>query len=375
MPEFNAMEFAAKLLTEFVGTLFLVFTIATAAGQGAVLAAVSIGFTLTCMIYAGGHVSGAHYNPAVTLAVAIRGKAGGAINIVGYVVAQFAGAAVGAALASAFGIDGGIGFPSVGDRYTAAQALVCEIILTMALTNTVLNVATSTKTAGNGFYGLAIGFTVLSGAISVGGISGGCFNPAVALLCVFRREWSDITIYIFGPLIGGALGALLFRLTADDELKPPDAPPTVPELVRMLLVEFWGTFMLCFTVALAASPYNGSGLAALSIGLILMAQVYTGGATSGANYNPAVSCALLVRFQTAGAGAACAKIREKFSPAKAVSYILVQSVAALVAGGIASWIAGGRPSDDNAGGAPFPGAGYSTGQAFLSELMGTFMLA
>ena len=352
----------SKLATEFLGTLFLSFTIATAAGQGAELAPIAIGFTLTCAVYAGGHVSGSHYNPAVTLAVALRGKAGSALEIVGYLASEFAGAATGAAIATVFG--GGIGYPDVAG--SKLRALAAEIILTAALTNTVLNVATSTKTAGNDFFGLAIGCTVLSGAISVGGVSGGCFNPAIAMLCIIRGDLGNVPIYICGPAFGGTVGALLFRLTADDEFT---SKPKVPELVRATIVEFWGTFMLCFTVACAASPENGSGgLAALSVGMMLMAQVFTGGAVSGANYNPAVTTAVLVRFQTAGFGPACKKIRANFSLRKAACYYVAQCVASLLAGTLATWIFDGNH------GFPYPAAGVSAGQAFVAELMATFFL-
>ena len=360
-------ELIAKCATEFIGTFFLCFTIAAAAGQGAELAPVAIGFTLTCMVYAGGHVSGAHYNPAVTLAIALRGKAGGAVDVIGYLLAEFGGGALGGGVASVL-LNGGIGYAALGEGVSAGRAAVAEIVITMALTNTVLNVATSAKSAGNDFFGLAIGCTVLSGAISVGGISGGAFNPAVAMLGVDASAFTDnLWIPFTMPLVGGVLGWALFRLTADDELSET---PRVPEMVRMLATEFWGTFMLCFTVACAAGPGNGSSLAALSIGLMLMAQVYTGGATSGANYNPAVTIALLVRHQTAGAGPACARIRKMFSPIKAAAYIFAQCGAALLAGLVASFVYGGHANI----GYPYPASGVSDGRAFLAELVATYML-
>ena len=129
------------------------------------------------MIFAGGHISGAHYNPAVTLAVAVRGRLPKS-EVVPYWIAQVVGAV--AAAGVAMFLTGGVEKPA-GPPVDVAKALVAEFVFSFALAYVVLNVATAKGTAGNSFYGLAIGFTVLTGAFAVGSISGGAFNPAVAI--------------------------------------------------------------------------------------------------------------------------------------------------------------------------------------------------
>src|SRR5262249_25543077 len=161
---------------ELIGTFFLVFTVGMTViktGDG-VIPPLAIGSALMVMIYAGGHISGGHYNPAVTLGVWLRGKCD-TKDVVPYWIAQVAGGAVAAGLA--IYMHGGQGKASDPD---IPKAFLAEFLFTFALVWVVLNVATSKGTAGNSNYGLAIGFTVLTGAFAVGGISGGAFNPAVA---------------------------------------------------------------------------------------------------------------------------------------------------------------------------------------------------
>jgi aquaporin Z len=175
----------------------------------------AIGAILMAMIFAGGHISGGHYNPAVTLAVFVRRKITAGLAV-GYMVSQtLAGiVAAGAVIALKGGAaTGALPAPLV-------PVLVAEFIFTFALAWVVLNVATAKGTTGNSFYGLAIGFTVLVGAVAVGGVSGGAFNPAVAfgasLMGLFA--WANIWIYLVGCLAGGAAAGLVFRA-----LNPADA--------------------------------------------------------------------------------------------------------------------------------------------------------
>src|SRR5262249_8149612 len=166
-----------KYIAEFIGTFFLVLTMGCrviAPGAGP-LAPLAIGSALMVMVFAGGHISGGHFNPAVTLGVWLRGKCE-AKDVAPYMISQVAGAVV-ASLAVRY----------LKSRATIAPiqlatlpALLAEFLFTFALVYVVLNSATAKSTAGNSFYGLAIGFTVLVGAYSVGSISGGAFNPAVA---------------------------------------------------------------------------------------------------------------------------------------------------------------------------------------------------
>jgi aquaporin Z len=205
---------------EFIGTFFLVFTIGSAVIPLAhPLAPLAIGSVLMVMIFAGGHISGGHYNPAVTLGVFLRGKCP-VVDFVPYMVAQAAGAAL-AALAVQF-LKGDSMPDAAGPLPSGVpQVILAEALFTFALVYVVLNVATAKGTAGNSFYGLAIGFTVLAGAIAVGGISGGVFNPAVALgICLMKiANWTNIWVYLVADFGAGALAAIVFRMVnpGDDE--------------------------------------------------------------------------------------------------------------------------------------------------------------
>ncbi|MBC8048038.1 MAG: aquaporin [Fimbriimonadaceae bacterium] len=195
-----------KLIVEFIGTMFLVVII------GLTGDAIAIGFGLMALVYMGGHISGAHYNPAVSLAILLRGK----ITIgemFQYWAAQIAGALIGAGIST--WLNDAATPVAVGAGRTVVEALAAEILFTFALASVVLNVATAKSNAGNSFYGLAIGFTVLVGAVSVGSISGGAFNPAVSIgHNVFAKNWTDIWIHIVGPCIGAAVAASVFRMTS-----------------------------------------------------------------------------------------------------------------------------------------------------------------
>jgi aquaporin Z len=199
-----------KYLVEFIGTLFFVLTIGFTVlepGAGA-MAPLAIGSALMVMIYAGGHISGGHYNPAVTLAVWLRGRCASS-DVAGYMTAQFLAAAI-AALIVLF-VKGN---PSVQPATpNIINALIAEFLFTFALCYVVLNVATSKDTSGNSFYGLAIGFTVLIGAYSVGAISGGAFNPAVAvgITVMGLSSVANIWIFLLANFVGGALAAVTFN--------------------------------------------------------------------------------------------------------------------------------------------------------------------
>jgi len=207
----------AKYVVEFICTFFLVFTIGctvvdTPAG---VVPPLAIGSALMVMVYAGGHISGAHYNPAVSLAVWIRGKCTTREMVI-YMVVQVVAAVV-AALAALM-VKGN---PTVtAMNLDPGRALLADFVFTFALCYVVLNVATAKGTAGNSFYGLAIWFTVAAGALAVGAISGGAFNPAVAvgITVMGLAAPASIWIYLVANFAGGALAAFTFRA-----LKPGDA--------------------------------------------------------------------------------------------------------------------------------------------------------
>jgi aquaporin Z len=199
-----------KYLAEFIGTFFLVLTIGcTVIGHGAgPFAPVAIGSALMVMIFAGGHISGGHFNPAVTLGVWLRGKCE-AKDVVPYMIFQIMGAVLAAFV---------VNFLKEGVAVSALQpatvpALVAEFLFTFALVYVVLNVATAKATTGNSFYGLAIGFTVLVGAFSVGNISGGAFNPAVAagISVMGLSSWPNLWIYLVAEFVGAAVAAGAFH--------------------------------------------------------------------------------------------------------------------------------------------------------------------
>ena len=199
-----------KLAVEFIGMFLFVFTVGMATESanksGAILAPLAIGSLLMVIVFAGGHVSGGHCNPAVSTAVFIRGKIK-SHEYLAYVLTQFIAAALAGLLVNAVG-----GKETAGATASTGKMLVAEFLFTFALAYIVLNVATAKGTEGNSFYGLAIGFTVVVGAISVGWISGGAFNPAIALgasvLGAFK--WAHIWIYLLADFLGGAAAAGAF---------------------------------------------------------------------------------------------------------------------------------------------------------------------
>jgi aquaporin Z len=199
-----------KLAVEFIGTFFLVFTVGASVRSGTSLAPLAIGAALMVMVYAGGHISGGHYNPAVTIAALVRGRIG-AREAMGYWITQLAAGLV-AALVVVATVSASQAHALAPQGRMMVSALIVELLFTFALAYVVLNVATSRDHPDNSFYGLAIGFTVMVGAIAVGGISGGVFNPAVlvggGVMGLFG--WSTL-IYLVPQLIAGLAAGLVFR--------------------------------------------------------------------------------------------------------------------------------------------------------------------
>jgi aquaporin Z len=184
----------ARLVTELVGTFIFLSVIALSGAAGS-LAPLAIGAALTAMVYMGGHVSGAHYNPAVSFGIFLRRKMT-AVEMIAY--------------------------------WAAHQALAVEILFTTALVLVILNVAFTRALQGNSFYGIAIGFTIAA-AIFVGGpISGGAYNPAVGIGATLGSAlfagggWSDVWLYIVGPFVGAAIGSAIHGLqTGRDQASDP----------------------------------------------------------------------------------------------------------------------------------------------------------
>jgi aquaporin Z len=199
-----------RYIAEFIGTFFLVLTVGCTVIPGAagVIPALAIGAALMVMIFAGGHISGGHFNPAVTFAIFIRGRLE-VKNVIPYWVAQIAAGIV-AALIAMF-LVGKSGAPMEITNIPAA--FVAEFLFTFALAYVVLNCATAKGTLDNSFYGLAIGFTVLAGIFAVGSISGGAFNPAVAIGAAVMKlvHFQDIWIHIVAELAAGLIAGLTFK--------------------------------------------------------------------------------------------------------------------------------------------------------------------
>jgi len=204
-------------ITEFIGTFFLVLTIGLTAGVD--IAPIAIGTMLMVMVYMGGHISGAHYNPAVSIAMIFRGvlSVKEAIN---YILSQLAGAFLAAIFVQWVG--GAVMQIAPSSTVSVLQILAVEAIFTFALVLVILNVATNPKTEGNSYYGLAIGFTVMAGAFAGGGISGGAYNPAVGtgpiLVDAIMGEGntlSNLWYYLVGPIVGAIVAVYVYKLTTD----------------------------------------------------------------------------------------------------------------------------------------------------------------
>ncbi len=201
-----------KLLTEFVGTYFLVLIIGLAVTGSIGLAPIAIGVGLGVLVYMGGHVSGAPYNPAVSTAMLLRKKMPSS-DFLPYVIAQLLGAL--AAAGTVHVMVGRTFAPAPSMEAGLVAAFLAEMLFTFLLALVVLHVAATDATKGNSFYGFAIGGTVMVGAFVVGGISGGAFNPAVGTgPIVFSALMgtggiTNLWLYIAAPLAGGVLAAVV----------------------------------------------------------------------------------------------------------------------------------------------------------------------
>jgi aquaporin Z len=216
-----------RYLTEFIGTFFLVLTIGLTIVGGSEFAALAIGSVLMVMVYMGGHVSGAHYNPAVTLAVALRDKMKRG-DVGPYMLSQVGGALL--AGGAVFVIMGETFAPTPGPSASLPAALLVEFLFSFALALVVLNTATVEETDGNSYFGLAIGFTVAVGIFAGGSVSGGAFNPAVSIGPAVvdalngAGSYVFVWIYVISPFAGGALAALVSAVQHDAFAETVDVP-------------------------------------------------------------------------------------------------------------------------------------------------------
>lgn len=220
-----------KVATEFVGTFLFLFVIALVGPSGSPLTPIAIGGALMALVYMGGHRSGAHYNPAVSLALFLQRKIT-ASEFGAYVVAQI----VAGILAFALGYEVvGKGVAIVpGTGHSALVALAIEAVFAFMLVLVVMNAAASRKTEGNSFYGLAIGITIVAAAIAGGPVSGGAFNPAVGIgATVAAAMHGGATGYVWIPVVGPLLGAVLasFFWAAQEKADPLPIPHPSAEAI------------------------------------------------------------------------------------------------------------------------------------------------
>lgn len=203
-----------KCLVEFIGTFFLVLTVGCTvfSGVNGIIPAIAIGVILMAMVYAGGHVSGGHYNPAVSMAAAVRGALPWR-DMLPYWLVQLAGGASAALLVKHL-----VPVAIIETQFNLTSLILCEFLFTFALCYVVLHTATARNNEGNSFYGLAIGGTVLAGIFATAGLCFGAFNPAVALGLITMgaaiRKIACITIVT--NLIGGILAGLVYKMTCND---------------------------------------------------------------------------------------------------------------------------------------------------------------
>ena len=202
-----------EYIMEFIGAMFLVLVISLTGNP------IAIGMILCSLVYIGGHVSGAHYNPAVTLSVWMRGKIKSG-KVFGYFAAQILGAFTAALIYYCLTKKAFMPSPAAG--VSILQSFLIEILFTFVLCYVVLVVATSRKFEGNHIYGIAIGFALMAGAFAGVNISGAVYNPAVALGAAIigtslgSANWVNVALYLIGPLAGGAVAALAFRFFNPD---------------------------------------------------------------------------------------------------------------------------------------------------------------
>jgi len=345
---------ASRYAAEFIGTFLLVFTVGCNVILGSpVWAATSIACVLMVCIYALGSVSGANFNPAVSLALGMTGKLPWQEVAIYSAVQLIAGMLAAGMYALMLGQVFTLG-PSAG--YAWWQAAMSEILYTFMLCFVVLNVAASKRHADKDqFYGLAIGFVIVAGGYSVGHICGGCFNPAVALgidVSSAKLEFGWCLPYMVFECIGAALAALAYQLVRPDDFtsRPMDTYP----LGTRLTSEFIGTYFLVLTVGLNVIGLSPAG--AFSIAAALMCMIFALGSCSGAHFNPSVTLAVV------------ASGRDKCSLKDGGLYICAQLAGAIVASMTYVLLENGTTFPLG------PGPGFGWMSAGVAEMVFTFLL-
>jgi len=355
-------DLVPKCIAEFTGTFMLVLSVgANVLAGNPTWAVTSIACTLMVSIYALGGVSGAHLNPAVTLAIYAADWEKKKDNLkegLAYMGSQIAGGLVAAFVNVVLLFDAANLSPGKGVSWW--QAAMAEIIYTFMLCFVVLNVACSSRHAGkNQFYGLAIGFVVIAGGYGAGHLSGGAFNPAVAIgvdTGSVKSGFGWCLAYTVFECIGALIAAALFKVVRpEDSAAATDVSQGYPPLSKYMS-EFLGTYILVLTVGL--NVLGGSAAPVWSIAASLMCMIFALGTVSGGHFNPAVTAAVVIGKRP---GAPEAK--------EAAAYVGVQLVAGL-AGALTYMLMEGGQTIPLA-----PGKGYVWYQAYIAEFFFTFLLA
>ncbi|CAE7546095.1 NIP2-1 [Symbiodinium sp. CCMP2592] len=348
----------AKLVSEFVGTFLLVLTVGcNVLGSTSTWGGVSIAFVLMVSIYAMGAISGANFNPAVSVTLGISKSMGGP-GLDWKTVGQYSAVQTLAGISAAvcYCLLYGRSFnltPSEGFGWLNAG--LCESLYTLVLTFVVLNVAAARKNATerNEYYGMAIGLVIIAGAYGAGAVSGGCFNPAVALaidVSSAARGFGWCVPYVLFELAGAAAAAALFKLVRPEDFGGERSGKA--ELVS----EFLGTFVLVLTVGLNVLAKSPAG--ALSIAAALTSMIYAVGDVSGAHFNPAVTLAILASGRSA-----------QLTPVKAGMYVAAQTCGGIAAAAMYTVIYVGQSFPLG------PVAGSTWSQVVVAETIFTFLLS
>jgi aquaporin Z len=307
---------------EFTGTFFLAFFISSNFVSGGA-APYAIGFGLIAMIYIFAGISGAQFNPAVSLSLYLTGNLS-LLEASYCVVSQLSGALFAGLVSwSLYGDSwNGTGYPSVQNTNRRPEAFIAEATLTFALIWSVLNFATNKRLSSRSFYGVTFGLLVTAGALVIGAVSGACFNPAVAMLTLLHGDVDDLWVFTAGPLVGAALasGTILILPNLD----------MISRILPKLLAEFIGSFFLTWVVALTSNSTDANGF--LAVGFMYASMVYTSRHISGGYLNPAVTFAVYLRGLYDNPQ--ILKLRECFL------YMLAQWMGAFAAAGIAVYVNG-----------------------------------
>lgn len=425
-----------KYFAEFLGTFLLVFSVGLTALIGVdneplkVFGPTAIGCILMVMVYALGDVSGAHLNPAVTLAIFLQ-KGIARSEAFMYVIVQCAGGAA-AGLATGFLYGWRTGNTTIGpsDANFMVGAPLVEFLYTFMLCFVVLNVAVAkaqhqggdpSRPLVNNYYGLAIGFVVIAGGIGGGAVSGGCLNPAVAIGVNFMGPtWRSIfvPVYIACHFLGAFFATTAFHIVRPEERidESDENYQQLGSLTKLAFkiegmldpedtAEFLGTFFLCLTISLthlATGTVKNGGV--WSIAACLMCMIYSMGDISGGLFNPALTLAFTARFYNTGQGLEGNFYSQKLADVlmqddkgrsarkEPVKYLIAQLLGGAAGSGTTMliylfkmdtvWPA----AEVNTGMAPswnetvnkkevvHPSIQYTLGQAFFAEVFGTFVL-